>query len=70
MSTQASMTKLAECPTCRGEGFIRVKMPKLFVPKTEGYSKDTKYRVILAFILGSLLLSPALLGHHWEIFLK
>ena len=70
MSTQTSITQLEECPTCRGGGFIRVEMPKLFVPKTEGYSKDNKYRVILAFILGSLILSPALLGHHWEILLK
>ncbi len=70
MSTQTSITKLEECPKCRGRGFIRVEMPKLFVAKTEDYSKHNKYKVILAFILGSLILSPALLGHHWEMFLK
>jgi hypothetical protein len=70
MSTQASITRLEECPTCRGGGFIRVEVPKLFAPKKEGYSKENMYRVILAFILGTLVLSPALLGHHWEIFLK
>jgi hypothetical protein len=70
MSTQTSITELEECPRCRGGGFVRVEKAKLSVPKMEGYSKDNKYRVILAFILGSLILSPALLGHHWEIFLK
>jgi hypothetical protein len=72
MSTQTSITRLEECPTCHGGGFITVEMPKLFAPKMESYSKDNKYRVrvILAFILGTLVLSPALLGHHWEIFLK
>lgn len=70
MSTQTSITKLEECPTCRGGGFIRVEMPKLFVPKTEVYSKHNKYKVILAFIIGSLILSPALFGLYWEVFLK
>ena len=67
MSIQTSITKLGECSTCRGQGFIRIEMPELAIPRTESYSK---YKVILAFLLGTLILSPALLGLYWEMFLK
>jgi hypothetical protein len=63
MSIQASITKMEECPTCRGRGFIRVDWPELIIPKTEGYPTA---KLVLAFILGFLMLSPALLGLYWE----
>jgi hypothetical protein len=63
MSTQASIRQLEECPTCRGRGFIRVEMRELFIPITAGYPTA---KLVLAFMLGFLMLSPALLGLYWE----
>ncbi len=63
MSIQASITNLEECPTCRGNGFIRVEKSELFIPKTE---VDSTAKLVVAFILGIFILSPALLGLYWE----
>ena len=63
MSIQASITNLEECPTCRGKGFIRAEKFELFIPKTEVGSTA---KLVMAYILGIFILSPALLGLYWE----
>jgi hypothetical protein len=68
MSKQASVQKMEECPACRGSGFIEFEMTELVIPeKTQGYPTA---KLIMAFIIGFLMLSPAILGLYWEIFLK
>ncbi len=63
MSIQASIKNLEECPTCRGSGFIRVEISELFIPKKE---LESTTKLVVAFILGLLMLSPALVGLYWE----
>jgi hypothetical protein len=66
MPKRASIKK-EECPTCRGNGFIEVEIAKLFNPETtRGYPTA---KGVLAYLIGFLILSPALLGIYWEIFL-
>ncbi len=65
MSTQTVIfEKLEECPTCRGRGFIGAVGTESVIPGTEGVSTA---KLVLAFILGFLMLSPALLGLYWEV---
>ena len=63
MSIQASITNLEECPTCRGMGFIRIEESELFITKKK---VDSTAKLVVAFILGVFILSPALLGLYWE----
>jgi hypothetical protein len=68
MLIKASGKRVEECPTCRGMGFIEFEMKEFFIPeKTQEYPTP---KLMLAFILGFLVLSPALLGLYWEIFLS
>jgi hypothetical protein len=68
MLIQAPAKKVEECPTCRGRGVIELEMTESFIPeKTQGYSTA---KMILAFIIGFLILSPALLGLYWEMILS
>ncbi len=63
MPTQAAFQNLEPCPTCRGRGFIQNESAETFFPNTVAYSAA---KLVLAFILGFLMLSPALLGLYWE----
>ncbi len=67
MPTQAAIQRSAECPFCHGRGYIGLKSRETSVPRTQ---EPPAAKLVLAFVLGFLMLSPALLGLYWETLLS